>query len=64
MFFSPLDILSEAAPPVPESLGAAWAKAATWNQPVFRAPPIEVVPPVADVAELVAELPKLGHAAR
>lgn len=29
-----------------------------WNRPLFRAPPINVVPPVDDIAELVRSMRK------
>lgn len=29
-----------------------------WNRPLFKAPPLNVVPPVADVAELVRSVRK------
>ncbi len=29
-----------------------------WNRPVFKAPPLNVVPPFADISELVAAIRK------
>jgi len=29
-----------------------------WNRPIFRAPPLEVEPPIADVADFVAGFSK------
>lgn len=49
---------------MPALVRALWAKAATWNRPIFKAPPLEVEPPMADVASLVEELPKLGRSER
>lgn len=29
-----------------------------WNRPIFKAPPLNVVPPIADISELVAAIRK------
>lgn len=30
----------------------------TWNRPVFKAPPLNVVPPIADISKLVLSIRK------
>jgi hypothetical protein len=30
----------------------------TWNRPVFKAPPLTVVPPIADISKLVLSIRK------
>ncbi len=46
------------APPVPAIVRNVMAQSLTWNRPVFKAPPLEVEPPIADVASFIAELAK------
>jgi hypothetical protein len=31
-----------------------------WNRPLFKAPPLEVQPPIADVMSFVSEIPKIA----
>lgn len=31
-----------------------------WNRPLFKAPPLEVQPPIADVMSFVADTPKIA----
>lgn len=35
-----------------------------WNRPVFKAPPLNVVIPVADISKLVSSIPKPDALAR
>ena len=55
MFFSP---------PIPAIVRSVATQHLTWNRPVFKAPPLQVEPPTADVASFIAELSKLGRAER
>jgi hypothetical protein len=52
------------APPVPAIVRNVLAQSLTWNRPVFKAPPLEVEPPIADVASLIAGLARPGRAER
>ncbi|HVW22367.1 MAG TPA: hypothetical protein VHC86_14230 [Opitutaceae bacterium] len=52
-------------PPVPAALvQSAQASAGPGNRPLFKAPPLEVQPPMADIQSFTADLPKLGRAER
>jgi hypothetical protein len=31
-----------------------------WNRPLFKAPPLQVEPPLADVLALIADIPKIA----
>jgi hypothetical protein len=35
-----------------------------WNRPLFKAPPLEIQPPVADVLSFVSDIPKIAPAPR
>jgi hypothetical protein len=52
------------APPVPAIVRNVMAQSLTWNRPVFKAPPLEVEPPIADVASFISEFAKPGRAER
>jgi hypothetical protein len=50
-------------PPIPAIVRNVAAQHLTWNRPIFKAPPLQVEPPIADVASFTAELSlsKLGR---
>jgi hypothetical protein len=51
-------------PPIPAIVRNVAAQRPASNRPVFKAPPLEVQPPIADVANFTAEMAKLGRAER
>jgi hypothetical protein len=51
------------APPVPAIVRNVMAQSLTWNRPVFKAPPLEVEPPMADVADFISEIAKPARVA-
>ncbi len=54
----------DAPPLAPAIVSAAQAFGATWNRPVFKAPPLEVQPPIADVLRFTAEMARLVRTER
>jgi hypothetical protein len=65
MLFSTPTFKWDPPPPVPAALvQSAHAPAGPGDRPLFKAPPLEIEPPLADVSSLAAGLPKLGRAER
>lgn len=65
MFFSPPNSRPDDPPPIPAIVRSMVTQHLTWNdRPVFKAPPLKVEPPIADVADFIAGLSKLGRAER
>lgn len=65
MLFSAPTFRWDPPPPVPAAfVQSALAPAGPGNRPVFKAPPLEVRPPIADIESFTAELPKLGRTER
>jgi hypothetical protein len=51
-------------PPIPAIVRNVAAQRLLGDRPVFKAPPLEVRPPIADVASFTAGLSRLGRAER
>ena len=45
-----------ASPEVPAIVRVIGPRAEQWNRPVFKAPPLDVQPPLGDIRELTAEI--------
>jgi hypothetical protein len=65
MFFSPPNSRPDDPPSIPAIVRSMAMPHLTWNdRPVFKAPPLQVEPPMADVASFIAGLSKAGRAER
>jgi hypothetical protein len=58
MFTPPIFSRAEDAPQVQAIVRVDPAEYYLWSRPTFKAPPLEVQPPLADVADFVAGLAK------
>jgi hypothetical protein len=64
MFTPPIFNRPEDAPQVQAVARVDPAEYFLWNRPVFKAPPLDVRPPMADVADFVAGFARRGGADR
>lgn len=52
----PVPIDHQAPPSTPAIVRNLSREDVVWNRPVFKAPPLNVVPPFSDISELVAAI--------